>query len=114
MRRKSWRAFTIAVGAQILSYGLLSLIVVGGLIHGLCWAYEPVTFQQAIGIKNELGSTISLGLIYASFQSLFLIVGLLIISYNYLAYLIMVWMSNALGIMFTYMLIKLIMFSYYV
>jgi hypothetical protein len=114
MRYKRTRSLMIAFGSQLFSYTMLTVLVVGGLIHGLCWEFDPVSFQQAMGIKNELASTISLGMLYALFQSGYFLLGRFIYSYNYMVYLIMVWISNALGVMMTYMLIKLIMFSYYV
>ena len=114
MRCKAWRACAIAIGAQMASYGILSLIVVGGLIHIFRWEYAPVSFQQAMGIKNELVSTISLGMIYAGIQTVLLGVWRAFYPYNHIAYLIIVWIGNALSITMTYMLIKLIMFSYYV
>lgn len=114
MYQQRLKSLLITATAQFFAFGLLWVKVafVQATIFG--WQYEPLQVADAVNMMQVLLPSISLGIIYAVFQSLFFILGRFFWRYNLFAYLVMTWLSNSIGSFLSYMFIRMIEVWYYV
>ncbi len=114
MRRKRIKSIAISIGAQVFAFALLSVIVVGGLVCCWEWSYAPTDAHEAIKLLSIAYASISLGLIYTLFHMIFFSIGFLLWRYNLIAFVVLSLISNGVGIMLSYMMIRMVELWYYV
>ena len=111
MRKKRIKSFLVSFGAQLTAFVILNLIVVYGLMGALHWQYELI--YERYPILNELSASLSVGIVYAIFQSLYFVFGKALWEFNLFAYLIMTWISNGIGMLLSYFFIRLVIMCQY-
>ena len=114
LKQKSIEAIGISFFAQVFAFGLLSAIVVFGLVYFFNWQFEPLHAQHAIQSMKVFMPSITLAIIYALNQTLLLAGARCIWSFNITNFIILVWASNGCAAFFSYMLIRMTEFWYYV
>ncbi|HLE76315.1 MAG TPA: hypothetical protein VI521_00930 [Candidatus Babeliales bacterium] len=108
MRRSRSRAFLISLAAQLFSAGMLSIIAIGILVHIVGWEFDPMDPYEGVKCITVFTPSMLLGLLYALFQSILLIVGSFFCSFNLLGYLAISWISNGIGAILSYLLISMV------
>ncbi len=113
LRKRRIPSVLVSVGAQLFTLTVLYLVIKYGLVDMLNWEYEPMNAQYALALMNEVFATLSVGLVYAVLQSIYFIIGRFIWNYNLLAYLLIAWISNGIGMLLSYFLIRLVILWQY-
>ncbi len=114
MRKGRLESLAISICAQLFAFGLLTVNVTFGLVKLLGWQYDALKAGQALQMMHVFIPTLWLGLIYAIFQSLFFLFGRLIWRYNLIAFLVLTWVSNSIGVVVSYTFIRMIEICYYI
>ena len=108
LRRKRVPSLCIALGAQLFAFLALDLLVTYFLIEALNWTFEPLSDPRyAFAIVQMLYGSLSVGLIYAFFQSLYFLGGRLFLHYNAIAFCMVAWISNGIGMLISYLFIRM-------
>jgi hypothetical protein len=115
LRRKRVRSLVISAGAQFFSFITLYLLVHCMLVSALNWTYEPFDdARYALSMLNELYASLCLGLVYAIFQTIYFFVGRLFWKYNSVAFVMIACISNGIGMLVSYLLIRMVILWKYV
>lgn len=112
-RRTRLHAMVISVMAQLWAFGGLMFIIMG-LSEYLQWHYDPLHPKVALAAMNTFYASLQLALVYTLFQVLYFILGKIIWRYNLHAFLVMVFLSNGIGLTLSYMFIQMAKAWYYV
>jgi hypothetical protein len=114
LHRKRFESFVISIIAQLFAFGMLAAKVVFGFVKLLGWQYEPLPAPQALEMMKVFMPSLSLGIMYAIFQSILFILCRLVWRYNLTGFLIMTWISNGMSVLICYALISMVEMWYYV
>ncbi len=115
LRKKRVPSLIVTTGAQLFSFVCLLGLVNGILVNALNWTYEPFDdARYALSMMNELYASLSLGLVYAIFQTIYFFVGRIFWQYNAIAYTLIAWISNGIGMLLSYFLIRMVILWQYV
>lgn len=114
MNRGWGRSFGIALFAQLEAIIALTLVVPIFLVTILDWQYEPLDVPSALSMLVIFMPSLSLGLFYAIAQAFFFIIGRLFFRYSLPSYLLLIVVSNGIGVLLSFLLIRAIQFAYYV
>ena len=107
MRRRRGHAFLVSCATQLMSLCVLSLIAIGILVHMFGWEFAPVDPYEGVQKIAIFMPSMGLGLIYAIIQSgIFLFVSFFR-EINLLGFILLCWISNAFGAIFSYLLIHM-------
>lgn len=112
-----WRArlyaLTISFMAQVFAFGLLSLIAIV-LADYLHWQYDPVDAKVAVAVMNSFYASLFLASSYTLFHLVYFTVGHFIWRYNLSAFFAMIFLSNGMGFVLSYMFVEMAKAWYYV
>ena len=113
MKRRLIEAVLLALGAQLFAFAFLSLLVVFICGHLIGCYYEPIHAHEAVSFMHIFLPSLWIGIIYATIQSG--ILGLLRVMwrFNSLPFFVVIWLSNGIGMLGSYMLICMMEASYY-
>ena len=114
MRVKRAPALVISIGAQLFAIGVFGIGVVYGIVYALDWMYEPTQALDALAIRDELFASFSVAFIYAVLQSFYFVVLSLWWRCTLLPYLIIVAVSNSIGMLLSYVLTRMVIMWHYV
>lgn len=114
MKRKRLRSFAIAAGAQCVAILLLSAIAVGVLINTVGWEYEPMKAKEAVNMMGLFKPSLLLGVVYTVIQWIWFSFGRLLWPYNLVSYFVLVAVSNGIGSLGSFLLIRMLEMSYYI
>ena len=114
MRRKRIPSLMITAAAQLFSFLLLFSLVNGILVQAFNWTYEPFDDPlYVLSMMNELYACLSLGLIYALFQTVGFFAARFIWQYNVIAFIMIAWISNGIGMLLSYLFIRMVTLWHY-
>lgn len=114
MKRKRLRSFAIAAGAQAIALFVLSAIAVGILINTVGWDYEPMKAKEAVNMMGLFKPSLLLGVVYTVIQWIWFSCGRLLWPYNLVSYFVLVVVSNGIGSIGSFLLIRMLEMSYYI
>lgn len=115
LRKKRIPALLVTIGAQLFAFVCLFVLVSGLLVHALNWTYEPFDdARYALSMMNELYASLCLGLVYAIFQTIYFFGGRFFLQYNSIAFVLITWISNGIGMLISYLFIRMVILWQYV
>lgn len=115
LRRKRIPSLLITTGAQCFSFICLYILVDCFLVKAFHWTYEPFDdVRYALSMMNELYASLCLGLVYAIFQSIYFFIGRFFWRYNSIAFAMIAWISNGVGMLLSYLFIRMVIVWHYV